>query len=535
MGLRDLTFLGVISSGLVALAVVARSPDVRPTRPRAGGTPAEDLNVAGARIDTVFAQAWHDADVDPAAVANDLLVMRRLALALAGTIPSLEEIRRFEAGRPDQRIGDWIDVLLADRRTSDYLAERFARAFVGTEDGPFILFRRRRFTSWLSDTLLANRPYDEIVRALISDGGLWTDHPATNFVTVTFDQERGRPDPERLAARVSRCFLGTRIDCAQCHDHPFQAWKQSDFRGLAAFFGGVHSDLRGIREGTHDYAPMDPANHAPSAVDTRVPYQPEFLPAAGGARNRLASWVTHPKNTQLARATVNRVWAMLYGRPLHDPVDDLPPEHEQSEVLEQLAADFSAHGYDLHRLIRLIARSAPFRLDSVQQSADRASDSTEADWASFPMTRLRPEQVAGAVSQAASLSPIGPESFWLVRLSVLTARNEFVKRYGDAGEDEFEDRSGTLTQRLLLMNGDHVRDKTSDGLFSAVTRIAQQARSNEKAVEAAYLVVLTRRPTADELAHFAAKLEGTKGPERIERVSDLFWTLFNTTEFSWNH
>jgi hypothetical protein len=110
-----------------------------------------------------------------------------------------------------------------------------------------------------------------------------------------------------------------------------------------------------------------------------------------------------------------------------------------------------------------------------------------------------------------------------------------VKRYGDAGEDEFEDRSGTLTQRLLLMNGDHVRDKTSDGLFSAVTRIAQQARSNEKAVEAAYLVVLTRRPTADELAHFAAKLEGTKGPERIERVSDLFWTLFNTTEFSWNH
>ena len=132
--------------------------------------------------------------------------MRRLALALTGSVPSLEEIRRFE-GRPEgTRIDAWIDELLRDRRCADYLAERLARAYVGTEDGPFILFRRRRFAAWLSDAILADRPYDAIVRDMIAGTGLWTDHPATNFVSVTFNPEAGRPDAERLAPRVvPRC------------------------------------------------------------------------------------------------------------------------------------------------------------------------------------------------------------------------------------------------------------------------------------------------------------------------------------------
>ena len=127
--------------------------------------------------------------------------MRRLALALCGTIPSLEEIRRFEATPKQGRLEAWLDSLLSDRRCSDYLAERFARTYVGVEDGPFVLYRRRRLISWLSDALLQNRRYDLVVRDLIADTGLWTDHPATNFVSVTFDPDLGRPTPERLAAR----------------------------------------------------------------------------------------------------------------------------------------------------------------------------------------------------------------------------------------------------------------------------------------------------------------------------------------------
>ncbi len=151
------------------------------------------------------------------------------------------------------------------------------------------------------------------------------------------------------------------------------------------------------------------------------------------------------------------------------------------------------------------------------------------------MTRLRPEQVAGAIFQAASLTTLGPQSHWFARLVAYTGRNDFVRRYGDMGEDEFDARGGTIPQRLLLMNGDVVREQIKDGLFSAPSSIAGLAPDDPKAVEAAYLTVLTRRPTPEESAHFAGRLAGTSGDERKQRLSDLYWTLLNTTEFSWNH
>jgi hypothetical protein len=116
-----------------------------------------------------------------------------------------------------------------------------------------------------------------------------------------------------------------------------------------------------------------------------------------------------------------------------------------------------------------------------------------------------------------------------------TGRNDFVRRFGDTGEDEFDARGGTIPQRLLLMNGDLVQKQTSEGLFNASALIAQLAPDDRKAVEVAYLAVLTRRPTPEESAHFAARLEGTSGKERKARLTDLYWTLLNATEFSWNH
>ena len=250
--------------------------------------------------------------------------MRRLSLALTGTVPSLEEIRRFESRPEGRRVSAWLDDVLADRRSADYLAERFARAFVGTEDGPFIVFRRRRFVAWLGDAIHENRPYDAIVRDLIADSGVWTDHPATNFLTVTRDEMTERPDPERLAARVARAFLGVRLDCAQCHDHPFQPWKQADFRGLAAFFGGVRSDLRGIRDDVPSYTPPDRVTKTPTAVDPRVPFLPELEPRLGQpapAARRVGRLAEEPEPRP--RITANRAWAILFGRPLAEPIDDL--------------------------------------------------------------------------------------------------------------------------------------------------------------------------------------------------------------------
>src|SRR5262249_35900657 len=156
------------------------------------------------------------------------------------------------------------------------------------------------------------------------------------------------------------------------------------------------------------------------------------------------------------------------------------------------------------------------------------------NWAAYPLTRLRPEQVAGAVYQAAALSTLGPQSPWYVRFAIFTGRNEFVRRYGDTGEDEFASRGGTIPQRPLLMNGKLVGERIKDARSTASRRSADLAPDDEKAIEAAYLAVLPRRPTAEELAHFKVRIGGTTGQARRDRLTDLIWTLFNSTEFSWN-
>jgi Protein of unknown function (DUF1549)/Protein of unknown function (DUF1553) len=534
VGFRDALFLAVVVGGTAIMGAGLLRPSGSPaTQPPKPLTLKSDLQTIVKQVDASFRRRWEEQSLVAAAGAPELMVMRRLALALCGSVPSLEEIRRFEARPKDGRVDAWLDDLLRDRRCADYLAERFARAYVGTEDGPFLLFRRRRFISWLSDALLANRPYDALVTDLITEKGLWTDHPATNFVTVTFDPDAGKPTPDRLAARVARAFLGARIDCAQCHDHPFQPWKQDDFRGLAAFFGGVHSNLRGIHDTVNDYTPPDHKTKEPVKVEPRVPFCPELVPDKGNPREKLAAWVVDARNPNFSRATVNRVWALLLGRPLAEPIDDLKAAGELHPALDRLADDFKASGFNLHSLIRTIAATQVFRLDSAV--ADTPNEAQEEAWAVFPMTRLRPEQVAGALFQCSSLTTLGPQSHWFIRTITYTGRNDFVRRYGDTGEDEFDTRGGTIPQRLVLMNGDIVRDKIKSDLFTAPSRIAGLAPDDRKAIEVAYLAVLTRRPSPEEESHFMARLASDPKESRKDRLGDLFWALINTTEFSWNH
>lgn len=534
MWIRNLLFIGVVLGASAALrASLLPSSSVSKADGRTETHVEDAPRDILAAVDRHFTGNWAEEGVKPSEKAQELQVVRRLSLALTGSIPSLEQIRRYEARPANTRFAEWLEGTLRDRRYSDYFAERLARAFVGTEDGPFIRFRRRRFVTWLSDALIANRPYDQVVREIIDQEGLWTEHPSTNFVTVTYDPEKKGHDPERLAARTARAFLGVRIDCAQCHDHPFQPWKQRDFQGIAAFYGQVQPGFTGIYDGEGKYEVTNRKSGKPETIEPRVPFLPELWTHEGDRRAQLAGWVTHPKNPNLPRATVNRVWALLFGKALVEPVDDLPPISEQPRVLELLANDFVANGYNLRRLIRTIASSEAFQRDSAVEPD--ASEAQERTWAVFPLTRLRPEQVAGAIYQTSSLETIDSNSHILFRTIRYFNEMEFVKRYGDTGQDEFSGGSGTIPQRLLLMNGDLVEDRTKDSIFNAAKRIALLAPTDRKAVEVAYLAVMTRRPTPDEAKYFEAKLTGTKGDTRSGRMTDLFWALINSTEFSWNH
>lgn len=532
---RDLLFLGLVGGG-IALLGVGLVPPREPKYLTVYDAPVyrdPGFHVVVNAVDKAIRNGWAADGIRPADSAPDLTRARRLALGLMGTVPSLEEVRQFEALPPSQRLPWWLDHVLADRRFDDYFAERLARSYVGTEDGPFILYRRRRFTSWLADQLAAHRRYDDLVHELIAGTGLWTDHPATNFVTVTSrPDEKNQPDPVRLAGRVTRAFLGLRLDCAQCHNHPFADWKQADFEGLSAFFGQTHVGFTGVYDGTGEYEVTDKKTKGMKVVPPRVPFDADLLPVDGSRRAKLAAWITHPRNRYFARATVNRVWAVIFGRPLVDPVDNLEPSAPLPPALDILAADFTASGYDLRRLIRVIASTEAFARDS---SADHpVGDTEEKAWAVFPLTRLRPEQVSGSVLQAASVTTIDSDSHILVRLMRYGQQNEFVERYGDTGEDEFDGRGGTIPQRLLMMNGTLVRERIEADPLNTTGRVALLARDDPTAIEVAYLAALTRRPTPEEAAHFAAALT-EPSPKREKRIEDMFWALVNSTEFSWNH
>jgi hypothetical protein len=492
-----------------------------------------------------FETSWQDKGFKTAPRADDLIIARRLSLALTGTIPSLEEIRALEAIPSADRIAWWTDHLLADRRFADYWAERLARIYVGSEQGNVVLFRRRRFKTWLGDQLANNIPYDQIVRDLLSDEGIWTGKPATNFITATVPGGDNKPDPVRLAGRTARAFLGMRIDCLQCHDDKLgnirvgdedesHSGTQANFHELAAFFGATELRLVGAMEGDKPYKFKYLKAEHESVVRPQVPFSQELFDGHGTRRSQLARWVTHRNNKPFARATVNRVWGLLVGKPLIEPIDEIPLAGHYPPGLQLLANDFVEHAYNLHRLIRLIVASDAFQRDS--RADFEITEQHEHAWAVFPLSRLRPEQISGSLIQAASLKTIDGQAHVIMRIAMYGQTNDFVRRYGDLGDDEFSDQGSTIPKRLLMMNGNLVKERTRPNpLVSASTRIATLTRRAEKQVEAAYLAILTRRPTEEESKHFVAQLKDRTNVRRQESVEDLYWTLVNSTEFSWNH
>ena len=547
--LRNLLFLSLCLVGLAAVTdrLLSRNRIQPPRDPEAGVVRRDDFQKTLASINQEFQASWDKRQLSHAAPADHLTIARRLSLGLAGTIPSVEEIRALEAQPPNERTAWFVSHLLSDRRSADYLAERLARAYVGTENGPFLVYRRRRFVTWLSDRLFENARYDHIVRDLIADTGLWTSSPAVNFVTVTLDQNQGnQPDEIRLAARTTRAFLGMRIDCLQCHDDRLDKFTftdkegsqhsgtQADFHQLAAFYAEARQTPTGVRDKSGEAYRYQYLN-APeeTVVQPSTPFLKELVPPSGTRRQQLARWVTHAENRMFARATVNRVWAIMVGRPLIEPVDDLPLESTYyPPALETLATDFMQHGYNLRRLVRLIALSDVYQLDS--RADFEVTDAHEDHWAVFPLSRLRPEQVAGSMIQSSSLKTIDANAHILWQLAKFGQTNDFVKRYGDSGEDEFEDRGGTITQRLLLMNGELAKERTTENpLMNAATRLPMVA-DDAAAIEASYLAVLTRRPTPAEKQMFLAAL-GKDKAARPQAFEDLYWVLLNSTEFSWNH
>ncbi len=566
---RFLLWLGAVLlvGSLLSSALISPATTIVGQQPVPETQRNSTWNLVVANIDRALARQHQQLKLAPAEPAADLTIMRRVSLGLRGTIPALADIRQWESLPANERLEWWLDHLLADRRTADYLAERFVRAWVGVDNTPVILFRRRRLVQWTSDQLLANRAYDELIRELVAAEGIWTDHPPVNFLTVAIDDNDGKniPQPNRLASATARAFLGIRLDCAECHNHPFdERWLQRDYQQLAAFFGEARLSIRGITDDpSAEFRVEDRETLKKEVIPPQVPFGQEWLPADGTQRQRLAAWLTDRRNQLPARALANRLWAIVTGRPLVDPIDDLPiwdldrldatnqglefktvvfEKLEPTEqVLDLLARDLLTHDYDWQRTLRIIVHTATFQRASEQpiaalESAGNTSGQLpEESWAEFPLTRLRPEQVIGALTQAASLRSIDEQAHIVTQLLTYTRELDFIKRYGDAGADEFRDRAGTIPQSLLLMNNKIVQSLLRPDFMNASHRIAKLSKNDAQAIEMTFLALLTRRPSAAETTYFQKRWGEERALGRQQLVADLYWAILNSTEFRWNH
>ena len=542
--MRWVSWLSIPVLLLLLVAVVQTAGSVEAPLTAAPEIPAQQrLDAAVQRLNQRFQQRWQQAGLQPVAQADDLTVFRRVSLALFGCVPALAEIRAFEQDQQPDRLDRWIVRMLRDDRFGRYFADRLARSLTGVEQGPLFIFRRDRLRDWLAQQLLADAPWGQMTRDLIAAEGLWTDQPAANFLTIA-RMENEELDETKLAGRTVRAFLGQRIDCAQCHDHPFDPfWKQGHFEGFAAWYCQATVSLAGVTDFDRDksqqpvvYRIMDGGaeDKTGRVVDPNVPFHAEWLPNQGSLRSRLAAWVTHPENRRFERAIANRIWGLMAGRPLDEPVDDLPHPAEQGEpdVLDLLGTEFRTRGERLSVLIRLIALSQPFQLSSENPEQDSALlQLQEEQWAVFPLVRLRPEQVIGSLFQAGRVRGVDQNSHPLIRFQKLTSENDFIQEYGDAGEDELNAQAGTISQSLLKMNGRFTSDSAKVDLLSGPAEVLRFSTDDTAVIENSFLMCLTRRPTADEQTYFLQQLK----TNRTQSVEDLFWALFNSPEFSWNH
>jgi hypothetical protein len=507
-----------------------------------------------AAVDREFAEAWQEHGLEPTAAADYLVVMRRMSLALTGMPPSLEQIRWVEQLPTQQRLDQYLAHLLQNKQTHDYLAERLTRSWVGAEDGPFIVFRRQRFVAWLSEQLAENRRYDQIVREMMTARGLWTDHGPVNFFSAQADPDKdNRLDLVRVTGRVSRNFLGMRIDCLQCHDDFTGATAfgpadepreglQTDFHSIASFFGQMSLAPTGLHDRLE--APIYEVellgDKEPTPVPAAVPYGNEWAnwrdgdgqSAEAPLRSQFAEWLTDENNRPFARAFVNRMWAQLLGRPLVEPIDNIPLHGPFPPGLEKLTDEFIVSGYDIRRLISVIVHSQPFLRDSRGQH--ELTKAHEEHWASFPATKLRPEQMAGTISQVASLIALNDSTHIVTQLVRFGEESDFMTRYGDLGDQEFEQDGETVSQRLLLLNGSMASERLrgEGGLpFNSVVQIERLGQTPEQIVELLYLIVLTRQPTRHELEVIAPVIE----EDRRAGIEDLLAVLVNSSEALWNH
>jgi len=532
-----------------------------------GGSPRK---VVIAAVNGDVRRRWAAAGVEPSPPAGDYEFCRRTHVALLGRIPSLDEIDSFVEAESEEKAAELVDELLASEDFLDEYVQKWTsvwtNALIGRSGGtqPDSPISREGMQDYLRKSLAENKPYDQIVRELITATGAGAPgtegyNGATNFLISGMDGQA-----TLATAKTCRIFLGMHLQCAQCHDHPVnEDWKQDRFWEMTAFFRqgrAVRDDQTGVVRLVNEDFTGDLADSKFSGVEKAdeagVAYRlsnglqmvayPVFvdgtkLPRGGridqtDRRAELAELVV--KSDDFSRAVVNRVWAHLLGRGFTSPVDDMGPHNPPShpELLDYLAEEFTAHNYDLRELVQWIALSEAYSLASEPTTKNEMDDPEFAASPLFSHYYARPMQpedvyeslvrLAGtAATDDADADVQQAKLNWLAQFTIDLENDE-------GGELSIFDR--TYTQSLEMMNGDLMSRAVSLEEGTVLHRIVAGDMTAEEKVEHLFLASLARKPTEKEVETTGQLLEAGKDNQR-EVLQDIWWALLNSSEFILDH
>jgi len=485
-------------------------------------------------IDRLVAEKWDRLRLSPSPPADEATWLRRVYLDLIGKLPTADEARAYAVNTDPQRRLRLVDELLEREEHADFWALKWADMLrVNRDDlGPKSAYH---YHQWLRRAWRENRPYDRLIRDLITAQGSSERNWAVNFY-------KAFKDPNDLTVAVSQVFLGVRLECAKCHHHPYEKWGQDDFYSLAAFFPRLQRK-NGVGTDVEFYVSDKGAVKHPRTQEEMTPRvllgAPEETKQDADPRRRLADWMASPDNPYVARAFVNRVWANLMGRGLVEPVDDMRETNPATNepLLQALAQDFIAHGYDMRHLIRSIVSSQTYALAS---TSDGANARDLQNYSRAYRKRLSAEVLFDAVcdvtEQPEEFAGIPPGTravqLWDHRLP-----SAFLDTFGRPQRKTICqcERYGelTLTQVLHLLNAPLINDKITSPTGRAA-RLAASELSEERIVEELYLAVFARLPRPEELAA-ATQAFRASGATRRSAAEDILWALMNSAEFVLNH
>lgn len=514
------------------------------------GAPVDNLPPAKNFIDGLIFTNLKQIGVPPSPVCDDATFLRRASLDIAGRLPTVEESKAFLASQESNKRDQAIEALLNSPDYADFFANKWTAVLKNRRDAASDITANFAFHSWVRDSLLANKPYDEMTRQLLAATGTIVGNPAVAWYKRV-------KEPYLQMEDVAQLFLGVRMQCAQCHHHPFERWSQGDYYSLTAFFTQVGrkptttagEDLifhkRGIAqtENKKTKLPVKPA--ALGAPTLEIP--PDEDP-----RLQLADWMSDPTNPFFAKSLVNRYWKHFFKRGIIEPEDDIrdtnPPTNP--ELLEALAKHFIDSHFDLKAVVRVITQSNTYQL-SAMPNEHNAVD--RQNFSHYYPRRMQAEVLLDAVDQFTGARtdfadlPAGTRAVALPDNSY-TRSSAFLKVFGrpeSASVCECERvQSSSLAQSLHLMNAADVKAKlvTSNGRADKLSKEEIPVPEN---IQELYLAAFSRLPTAEEMkiadAHLAKPRMDAQGKPldplkaRRQGYEDLLWALINTKEFLFNH